>query len=249
MLGMLAQQRQNPIENLFETITSIFSRGDALAHPDAIIEHLQALSIVWATIFVIVGLLCLLNGYKFYRTAVVGVALLLGMFAGYYLGRKIGAPYVIAACLGALLAVAAFPMLKYAVAVLGGLTGAFVGANLWTGFAHALNKVSGTEIPPETFWIGAMVGLLICGMLAFILFKLSIVMFTAVSGSTLAVLGAIALMLSFDPLADTITERLTAHPLVIPLLVFVPAIIGLILQERGSMKNGVSLNAEGETSS
>ena len=46
MLGMLAQQRQNPIENLFETITSIFSRGDALAHPDAIIEHLQALSIV-----------------------------------------------------------------------------------------------------------------------------------------------------------------------------------------------------------
>ncbi len=68
-------------------------------------------------------------------------------------------------------------------------------------------------------------------MLAFILFKLSIVLFTSVSGATIAVLGGLALLLSFDPWQETIRSGLTASQMVIPLLVFVPAVIGLILQE------------------
>ena len=233
MLTTLAQAEETatPLNNLFQTINGMFSSPDALAQPEVIVEHLKSLSVVWAVVFIIVGVLCLLNGARFYRFATVGIALLLGLFGGYWLGEKIGNPLVVAACCGILLAVAAFPLIKYAVALFGGLAGAFIGANLWSGLAHAINKGADAAIPAEAYWIGALVGLLVCGMLAFILFKLSIELFTSVSGSTIAVLGALALLLSFKPWQATVASGLTANQLIIPLLVFVPAIIGLILQE------------------
>ena len=235
------QSMAEAVRNFFDTVAGMFSKGDALAQPEHVITHLQALGAVWAVVFVVVGVLCLFNGYRFYRLATVSVALLLGMFLGYWFGGLIGAPYVVAGCLGVLLAVLAFPMMKYAVALFGGLSGAFIGANMWSGLAHALNKISQQNpgggraiIPADEYWLGALLGLLVCGMLAFILFKLSVVMFTSVSGSTIAVMGALALLLSFEPWRETVAEGLMASHLVIPLLVAVPAAIGLIMQEINS---------------
>ncbi|MEM9419835.1 MAG: hypothetical protein AAGA25_12415 [Planctomycetota bacterium] len=238
--GAEPQSFGQALANFFETIAGMFSRGDALAQPEHVIEHLQALGAVWAVVFVIVGVLCMFNGYKFYKLATISIALLLGMFAGYWFGGKIGAPYIVAGCLGVLLATLAFPLMKYAVSVFGGLAGAFVGANLWAGMAHAINKIASeggqvrSIIPADEYWLGALLGLLICGMLAFILFKLSVVMFTSVSGSTIAMMGVLALLLSFEPWRQTVSDGLTSSQLVIPLLVFVPAAIGLILQEVNS---------------
>ena len=235
------QTMAEAVRNFFDTVAGMFSRGDALAQPEHVISHLQTLGAVWAVVFVVVGVLCLFNGYRFYRLATVSVALFLGMFAGYWFGGLIGAPYVVAGCLGVLLATLAFPMMKYAVAVFGGLSGAFIGANMWSGTAHAINKIASQNageatrvIPAEEYWLGALLGLLICGMLAFILFKLSVVMFTSVSGSTIAVMGALALLLGFEPWRETVAEGLRASQLVIPLLVAVPAAIGLIMQEINS---------------
>lgn len=228
------------VRNFFDTVAGMFSRGDALAQPEHVIAHLQTLGAVWAVVFVIVGALCMFNGYKFYKLATISVALFLGMFAGYWFGGKIGAPYIVAGCLGVLLATLAFPLMKYAVAIFGGMAGAFVGANLWAGLAHAINKIASdggearSVIPAGEYWLGALIGLLICGMLAFILFKLSVVMFTSVSGSTIAMMGVLALLLSFEPWRDTVADGLKSSQLVIPLLVFVPAAIGLILQEVNS---------------
>lgn len=235
MIAWVAQttssSSQGPLTNLFETVVHLFSRADTLAQPQLLVEQLRALSVVWAVVFIIVGVLCLFNGYKFYRAATVLIALFIGLFSGYYLGQKIEAPFIVAGCLGVLLAVTAFPFMKYAVALLGGLAGAFIGANLWAGFAYALNKAAHASIPPDAYWIGALIGLIICGMLAFVLFKLSIVLFTSVSGATIAVLGALALLLSFEPWRDAVAAGVTANQVVVPLLVAVPALIGLILQE------------------
>jgi hypothetical protein len=231
MVFTLAVENQSPLKNLFDTVTAMFSRPDTLAQPEALVEHLQALSVVWAVVFLIVGLMCMLNGYRFYRIATVAIALLIGLFAGYWMGEQIEAPFIVAGCMGLLLGAMAFPLMKFAVAVFGGVAGAFIGANLWAGIASALNQATTTEIPVDAYWIGALIGLMLCGMLAFILFKLSIVLFTSVSGATIAVLGGLALLLSFEPWHDTIKSGLTASQLVVPLLVFVPAVIGLILQE------------------
>ena len=229
MLCVIAEGSQ--LRNLFDSVLGMFSSGAPLAQPEVLVEQLKALSVVWAVVFIIIGVLCLFNGYKFYKLTTVMLALLMGLFAGYWMGEKIEAPFIVGGCLGLLLAVIAYPLMKYAVAVFGGLAGAFIGANLWAGFASALNKGAHMSVPVDAYWVGALIGLIVCGMLAFILFKLSVVMFTSVSGSTIAVLGVLALLLSFQPWQESVADGLKANQLVIPLLVFVPALIGLILQE------------------
>ena len=240
MISLLAQASRaandGAMDNLFQTVVHMFSRADTLARPETLVGHLQALSVVWAVVFMIVGTLCLLSGYKFYRIVTVCLALLIGMFAGYWLGSQIQAPYVVAGCLGVLMAGCVFPLMKFAVALFGGLAGAFIGANLWAGIAHAINQATQANMPVDAYWVGALVGLILCGMLAFILFELSIVLFTSVSGATIAVLGTLALLLSFEPWRETVTQGLEASRLIIPMLVFVPALIGLILQEFWSIQ-------------
>jgi hypothetical protein len=238
MLSILAQASnatQNPEDiqtNVFEIVTGVFSRADTLAHPDQFVPHLQSMSVVWAVVFLTCGFVCLLNGYKFYKPVTVVLAAAVGAFAGYAIGQKIHAEeYIVAACFGALLGVACMPLMKYAVALMGGLSGAFIGANAWSAIIR-LAMDPGQPLPPaaERYWIGALIGLIVFGMLAFIVFKLSIVLFTSVSGSTLAVMGGMALLLQVPEWQPAVLNSLSSHAIVLPLLVMVPAIIGLILQ-------------------
>lgn len=219
--------------NLLQVVTSVFSRPDTLAHPENLMRHLQSMSVIWAVVFLTAGLVCILNGYKFYKPVTVILALLIGASVGWALGQRIEAESSITAgCFGALMAAACLPLMKYAVAIMGGLSGSFIGANTWTSvgdlIANNANKINNSA---ETCWIGALIGLVVFGMLAFILFKLSVVLFTSVSGSTLAVMGAMALLLQVPQWQTSVTESMKSHTIVLPMLVLVPAIIGLILQE------------------
>jgi len=220
-------------ENLLQVITSVFSRPDTLAHPDQLMPHLQSMSVIWAVVFLTAGLVCILNGYKFYKPVTVVLALLIGASVGWALGQRIQAEsYITAGCLGALLAAACLPLMKYAVSIMGGLSGSFIGANAWTAVGRLMAEGSGkVNNAADTCWIGALIGLVVFGMLAFILFKLSVVLFTSVSGSTLAVLGAMALLLQVPQWQSSVTRSMSSHTIVLPLLVLVPAVIGLILQE------------------
>ncbi|WP_428389710.1 hypothetical protein [Mucisphaera sp.] len=238
MLALLAQsassssaaaEEQGPLENLFETVLAVFSRGDTLARPEELIANLQALSVVWAIMFIVLGITCLMNGFKFYKVMTIGLALLLGMFFGYWVGAFVEAPYIVAGCLGLIAAVLAGPMMKYAVALFGGLAGAFLGANLWSGLTLAINQANGAALP-EAHWVGALIGLLVFGMLAFIVFDMSVMVFTAVAGATFAVIGGLALIMSFEPWRETVSNTLIESSVTVPLLVTVPALVGLIMQ-------------------
>ncbi|MEM9416712.1 MAG: hypothetical protein AAGA29_14730 [Planctomycetota bacterium] len=253
---------------LFETGVDIFSRGDTLAKPDELVGHLSQLGEIWAIVFMVAGLVCLLNGYKFYKIATVALIVALGAGLGYWFGLAIQAPpFIVAGCLGLLLAVMAFPLMKFAVALLGGLSGAFMGANLWAGVCRTFDAAYKTRVdayeaagatgadpansilgkiamntPADMYWIGALVGLLACGILAFALFKISIHLFTSVSGATIAVFGMIALLLSIDSFRGTVADGLSGSALIIPLLVFVPAVIGFVMQEMASGNFGGGKN-------
>ncbi len=220
-------------ENLLQVVTSVFSRPDTLAHPEDLMRHLQSMSVIWAVVFLTAGLVCILNGYKFYKPVTVILALLIGASVGWALGQRIEAESSITAgCFGALMAAACLPLMKYAVAIMGGLSGSFIGANTWTSVGDLIaNNAGKVNNSAETCWIGALIGLVVFGMLAFILFKLSVVLFTSVSGSTLAVMGAMALLLQVPQWQTSVTESMKSHTIVLPMLVLVPAIIGLILQE------------------
>lgn len=239
MLALLAQTDSvNTTGDVFTVIPNIFSRMDALAHPDQLVPQLQALGLVWAIVFLITGLMCMINGYKNYKIATVILALGIGLFAGYRFGESINAnAYIVGGCIAALMAVCCFPLMKYAVAVLGGLSGAFLGANLWTSIATVASPEKAEEFSRH-HWVGALMGLIICGMLAFVLFKLSIILFTSVGGATIAAIGGIALLLSFPASSATVSESIQTHAITIPMLVFVPALIALILQQTQPEKAG-----------
>jgi len=232
MLTMLAQAAaavEQP-NNIFEIARAVGS-GDSLAHGKQLATALQHMSVIWAVILLIAGITCMFSGYRFYKPITVGLATVIGAVAGYYMGKQIGAAYIVAACLALLLAVCCFPLMKYAVAIMGGLAGAFIGANLWSASAYIIFDQDHAAAFAKNYWVGALVGLIVLGMLAFILFKLYVMTFTSMSGSTIAVLGAIALALQVPAWNDTVTTNISAHPIVVPLMILVPTIIGLLLQQ------------------
>jgi len=213
-------------------IPRIFNRLDTLAHPDNLVTTLEQAGVVLSSIFVAIGLLCLLQGYRLYKGVVLLLALVIGLAIGWQLGTRIQAEIIVAGCCGVLLAVVAWPLMKYAVTVCAGLAGAFIGANVWSSLASQMNTAGGVGLDPNSYWAGALMGLILFGMLGFVLFKLSVVVFTSVSGSTLAVLGIIALLLQIPAWQQSIGEAIRANPMIIPILVAVPAVVGLVLQQQ-----------------
>ena len=234
---LLAQAADaNTTEGTAATIAHLFDRVDILAQPDQLMAKLANLPVVMAAVFVAIGLVCMLQGFRLYKGVVILIALITGISVGYKLGQTVEAEVIVAGCLGVLLAVVAWPLMKYAVAVAGGLAGAFIGANAWTGFVAQMSS-HGFTLNEQTPWIGALFGLLTLGLLSFILFELAVVLFTSFSGATLCVLGIMALLLQIDGLREGITNSLAKKPMIVPMLVIVPAVIGLVLQHQfGGLK-------------
>lgn len=231
MLWIVAQAAETAQAAPDTVIPAMWQRLDALARPSEMVAVLQDLSMVWAGIFIATGLLCLMQGYKLYKWVVILMALALGGAIGYQLGQQIQAEVIVAGCLAVLLAVVAWPFMKYAVALAGGLAGAVVGANAWSALSEQINMATSTvTLPPGAYWAGAAMGIIFFGLLSFILFQLSVVMFTSFSGALLAVIGTIALLLQVPAWRESIANALQANPLVIPVLVIVPAVIGLVIQ-------------------
>jgi hypothetical protein len=123
---------------------------------------------------------------------------------------------------GVLFACIATPMLRWTVAVFGGLTGAFLGANAWT-----LVKAS----PQGAQWAGACMGFIALALLSFVVFRLVVVLFTSIGGGAMVVLGGITLLMQVPSWQTAIRDNLTANQNLIPLLVTVAAAAGFVIQE------------------
>jgi len=121
-----------------------------------------------------------------------------------------------------LLGVAALPLKQYAVAVCGGLVGAIVGMVLW---AYC-------EQPISMAWAGGLVGLVVVGMLAFILFKTTVILFTSLEGAAMFVLGSCALLMRYAPWSKDVGTSLDTKPVLLPLLVVSLAIVALFWQHQ-----------------
>jgi hypothetical protein len=63
------------------------------------------------------------------------------------------------------------------------------------------------------------------------------VLFTSVSGATIALIGALSLLMQVDGVHQSISRTFGANALILPLLMIVPAIIGLIMQHASPDKS------------
>ncbi|MHC4141457.1 MAG: hypothetical protein ACYSUF_06095 [Planctomycetota bacterium] len=201
-------------------LSRMLTRMDILNHPGELMGSLASMHIVWASVLVVVGALCVLNGYRWHKYVIVICAFLGGLALGHLLSQQMGQSKIVMAAIGLLCAVIATPMLRIAVAVFGGLTGAFIGANAWTAFSAS----------PDAHLAGAGMGFIALGMLAFIMYRLVIVLFTAIGGAAMVVVGGVTLLLHVPGWETAIEQSLSTHPLLLSLLVAVAAVTGVVLQ-------------------
>ncbi len=231
---LLAQSE--PDSSPMEVVNGMAARLDILNHPDELLSALANMHIVWASVLVVVGALCVLNGYKWHKYVIIICAFLGGLGLGHLLSKQMGQSRVVMAAIGLLCAVVATPLLRIAVAVFGGLTGAFIGANAWTAFSNS----------PDAHLAGAGMGFIALGMAAFIMYRVVIVLFTSIGGAAMAVLGVITLMLHVPSWEPGIRESLSTHDRLLPLLVAAAAITGLVLQHSEMFGGSPGSEEEGE---
>jgi hypothetical protein len=81
-------------------------------------------------------------------------------------------------------------------------------------------------------WAGGLVGLAVLGMLSFILFKTSVILFTCVQGALMLVMGGAALLIKYTPWASDVSASLSHKPVLMPVLVASIALLGLIWQHQ-----------------
>lgn len=199
------------------------------------VSYLTNLGTVQSVILLACGLVYLLYGWKVFRVLVMVNAALLGAALGSKLGMTLqgqNMPLFCGLAGAVVLGAMSWPLMKYAVCLMGGLAGAFLGFAVW----NSITKAAGATAINNYAWVGALLGLIVMGLLAFIVFRVTIVIFTALQGSLLTVSGLVALLMLSDSLKGNILRALNDNPHLLPLLVFVPAIIGIVFQMTTSDK-------------
>jgi hypothetical protein len=170
---------------------------------------------------IIVGIIYLLFGYQIFKVVVLLNAAVIGAYFGAYLGQEGDAATIGAVIVAVAAAAIAWPTMKYAVAIMGGLFGALLGASIWRG----------VNLDPNLVWAGALMGLAGFGMISFIVFRGSVMMYTSLQGAFMMVFGILGLIYQYSDAAKQVSEHLKIQPVLLPASIFIPALLGLIFQQ------------------
>lgn len=174
-----------------------------------------------AAALIIVGIVYLLFGYQIFKAVVLINAAVVGAYIGAYLGQEGDAATIGGVICAVAAAAIAWPTMKYAVAIMGGLFGALLGASIWRG----------VNLDPNLIWAGALMGLAGFGMVSFIVFRGSVMMYTSLQGAFMMVFGILGLIYQYSDGAKQVSEHLKIQPVLLPAAIFIPALLGLIFQQ------------------
>lgn len=174
-----------------------------------------------AAILIILGFVYLLFGIYIFRGLVVLNAAFIGALFGAIIGERAGSTLA-GALVGAFLCGAvSWPLMRYAVAIMGGLYGLLLGASIWRAFG----------LEPAFAWAGGLTGLVGLGMLTFIIFRGSIMMFMSLQGSVMLIFGLLGLIYKYQSVAPVISEHMLSNPMIMPMLILIPTVLGVIYQQ------------------
>ena len=180
--------------------------------------------ITWlhAVLLLATGVIYLMYGWRLFRILVLINFAVGGMFAGITLGRLLGSP-LWGGILGAtMLGTVSWPLMKYAVAILGAFSGAVIGGALW--------RIIG--LPDQIIWSGALAGLVGGGFLAFSSYRTSIILFSSLQGALFLAVGILALLNDYPNLGAHVAEVVYSNSFFLPLLVIVPTLTGIFCQQK-----------------
>ncbi len=192
-------------------------------------DHATGLNYVAAGLIIAAGLVYLLYGYKIFKVLVIVNAALLGATGAHWIDQQFDqVDWWVIPVGAAALALIAWPLMRFAVCVMGGLAGAVLGAFVWRSF----------QLPDNMLWAGSAIGLVALGLLAFIIFRIIIIGFTSLQGALMAVAGSVALAARWEQVSDEVRDGILNQPWMLPVVVLLPALIGFVYQcSRGEKKD------------
>jgi hypothetical protein len=174
-----------------------------------------------AVVFILAGIVYLLFGYNIFKILVTANAALLGAIVAAVIGERADIAIPAAVVGGMIAAAAAWPTMKYSVAIMGGLFGAVLGVTIW--------RLS--NLDPSFGWSGGMTGMVLCGLMSLLLFRECIMTYTSLQGAVMLVLGILALCFKYDSVGGSLETHLKLKPFLLPMTIFVPTLIGFIYQQ------------------
>ena len=168
------------------------------------------------------GAVCILYGWRIFTILVAICAGAIGMIIGMELGRRMGSQ-VWGGVIGIIiLAAVSIPFLKWAVAVLASIAGGIITGGIWYACGF----------PQEYMWAGALVGAVAGGMISFIIFKISVMLFTSLAGTAMVLAGVLALLNLYQPSSEGIKNIVLNHIWVTPVALIVPTLGFIFLQNK-----------------
>ncbi len=186
-----------------------------------LLQWCQTMGPLTAVLLMGIGVVYILFGWYLYKSLVTLNAAVIGALVGAIIGDKLGSMGA-GVVLGAFIAgVVTWPTMKYAVSVMGGLFGAVLGASLWRA----------ANLEPSYAASGAAMGLILFGLLSFIIFRGSVILYTSLQGAVMFIIGLLGLVYKYQDLAPKITESMTVKPFLLPMIIFIATIIGQVYQQ------------------
>jgi hypothetical protein len=182
-----------------------------------------------AILISILGIVYLLYGWNMFKGLVLLNAVLIGGYIGVIMGNKYGDYPLAGGLIGAAVAgVVSWPLMKWAVAVIGGLVGAVLGGAVWQTMDYS----------PVYVWAGALIGLITFGLISFIIFRASVIMYTSFQGGLMLSMGLLGLAFKYPDLSSKLTSSMNTQPLMLPIFVAVAVVLGLIYQQTHGSDSG-----------
>jgi hypothetical protein len=193
---------------------------------DSIWGQVVSLSWLQAIIAISFGVIYLLYGFRIFKAVVVICFGIVGLFIGIAVGGRLGSEILGGAAGLVIMGGISFPLMKWAVSLLGALSGGILTSGLWYAFG----------LPERYMPAGALIGIIAGGMISFIVFRIAVMLFTSFGGGILIITGLLSLFYHYEtiqnPPAATIKNILYTSHWFLPALLLAPTIIGIIVQNK-----------------
>jgi len=190
---------------------------------DLIWQQITSLGLVEALTFIAFGTVCLFYGWRVFKILVTICFGLIGLFVAVWANKYIEGQVIWLALVSVVLfAVLSIPLMRYGVTFLGAAAGAILTGGCWLA----------AGLPEKYIWAGALVGIIAGAMISFIVFKIAVMLFTSLGGSSLLVIGILAIIYQYMGTDEKLKQLVFEQKWFLPLTLLGPLVLGIILQNK-----------------
>lgn len=178
----------------------------------------QNMDSVTGAVLVVAGYIFLFHGFKYHRMLIGLTGATLGAYLFGGVALKMGLPIWIGLLLGVMLIGAiSYYYTSSAAAGLGAVCGAMLGASVWMMFPN---------LDPRYAWSGALTGAVTLGLLCFLIFRMSMIVFTSMQGAVMLPLGVLGMAYDYKALQKSLDGSFHSLPYILPAIIIGLMVVG-----------------------